>query len=266
MTITTTMPITPISTAAPTTTATSILRSARAVTGTRSLQPLQRVGLLRRVALCAAACLTLGACTSERMTQVIGEDIGILRGFQTAQAIAPEKVAEAKAIAIIRETKGAAVVGASGGEGVLLRRLGPDRWSPPLAIEMSSGSFGLQIGGESRDIVLLFFDGAAVDRMLTSGSFAIGRAEGSFGDSFGRAGGAFPEPDVEAYVRLGGLYGGLSVGGIGFGPSEKLNTATYGSLWSARRVLNGEVDTPAGAPTLWKMIREMERGAASPQP
>ncbi|HMN97022.1 MAG TPA: lipid-binding SYLF domain-containing protein [Phycisphaerales bacterium] len=217
---------------------------------------LPRIAIL---ALAAGLLAHAGGCTAERMTQVIADDIVILRSFQTADAIPRERLREAKAVAIIRETKGAAVVGASGGEGVLLKRLDGGKWSPPLAIEMSSGSFGLQIGGESREIVLLFFASSAVDRMLATGTFATGRAEGSFGDAFGRVPGSLPDQDVEAYVRLGGLFGGLSVNALGFGPSNKLNTATYGSTWTVRRVLNGEVETPAGAMTLWKMLNEMER-------
>ncbi len=198
------------------------------------------------------------ACTSQRMSQVVSENIAVLRAFDTAEAIPAETMRSAKAVAVLRESGGAVVVGASGGEGVLVRRL-EKGWSPPLAIEMSTGSIGLQIGGQTREIVLLFTTDASVDRLLATGVVAIGRIEGVAGTAQGRTSPDSPEPDVIPFVRSDGLFGGLSINGLGFGPSQRVNNSAYGATWTVRQVLSGELPPPPGSWSLWTMLDQLDR-------
>lgn len=200
-------------------------------------------------------------CTSQRMSQVVSENLNVLRAFDSASVIPPETMAAAKAVAVLRETEGAVIVGASGGEGVLVRRI-EGGWSPPLAIEMSTGSIGLQIGGQTREIVLVFTNQGAVDRMLATGIYSIGRIEGVAGTAQGRTAPDAPEPEVLPFVRSGGLFGGVSLNGLGFGPSQRVNTSAYGSTWTVRQVLSGELPPPPGSMSLWMMLDQMSRGAA----
>jgi SH3 domain-containing YSC84-like protein 1 len=63
----------------------------------------------------------------------------------------------AKGIAVIRgELRAGFIFGAELGAGVLVSRLPDGSWSPPALISLAGASFGLQIGGEARDIVLIF--------------------------------------------------------------------------------------------------------------
>lgn len=227
------------------------------------------------------------ACTSQRMSQVTTDAVGILRTFDNGNVIPPEMIRDAKAIAVVRETEGAVVIGASAGEGVLVRRLAapanvaataggsavgaaapassatvswrPGEWSPPLGIEVGTGSIGLQVGGQSREIVLIFNSTAAIDQLLATGVYAIGRIEGTAGDAQGRTPPDVPVPDVAAFVRTGGLFGGVSINGLSIKPSDRVNTAAYGAGWTARRILNGEFSPPPGSGSLWSMLDEMSR-------
>ena len=226
-------------------------------------------------------------CTSQRMSQVTTDAVGILRTFDNGNVIPPEMIRDAKAIAVVRETEGAVVIGASAGEGVLVRRLAapanvaataggsavgaaapassatvswrPGEWSPPLGIEVGTGSIGLQVGGQSREIVLIFNSTAAIDQLLATGVYAIGRIEGTAGDAQGRTPPDVPVPDVAAFVRTGGLFGGVSINGLSIKPSDRVNTAAYGAGWTARRILNGEFSPPPGSGSLWSMLDEMSR-------
>lgn len=242
------------------------------------------------------------ACTSQRMSQVTTDAVGILRTFDNGNVIPPEMIRDAKAIAVVRETEGAVVIGASAGEGVLVRRLAapanvaatgvggvgsaggaaakggastaapvgtvapatsvswrPGEWSPPLGIEVGTGSIGLQVGGQSREIVLIFNSTAAIDQLLATGVYAIGRIEGTAGDAQGRTPPDVPVPDVAAFVRTGGLFGGVSINGLSIKPSDRVNTAAYGAGWTARRILNGDFSPPPGSGSLWSMLDEMSR-------
>ncbi len=213
---------------------------------------------LSTIASLVLLALASTACTSQRMSQVVSENLNVLRAFDAASVIPPETMAAAKAVAVLRETEGAMIVGASGGEGVLVRRI-EGGWSPPLAIAMSTGSIGLQIGGQTREIVLVFTAQSAVDRMLATGIYSIGRIEGVAGTAQGRTAPDSPEAEVLPFVRSGGLFGGVSLNGLGFGPSHRVNTTAYGSGWTVGQVLNGELSPPPGSMSLWMMLDQMSR-------
>ena len=89
-----------------------------------------------RIAL-ALPLLALAACNAtigERM----GESLTVVRGFQISEHVIPATVfANAKGIAILRETNAALLVGGSGGEGIFMKKIGLT-WSAPIAINTPS--------------------------------------------------------------------------------------------------------------------------------
>src|SRR6266545_2682716 len=64
------------------------------------------------------------------------------------------------------------IVGGRGGRGVISCRT-PEGWSPPAYFNLGGGSFGLQIGAQSTDFVLLFMNKDAVNSLLKS-KFTLG--------------------------------------------------------------------------------------------
>lgn len=80
----------------------------------------------------------------------------------------------AKGIAVIPgELKGGFIFGGELGGGVLVSRLPDGSWSPPAFISVAGGSFGLQIGGETRDIVLVFNTARSMD-FIENGKVNLG--------------------------------------------------------------------------------------------
>ena len=79
----------------------------------------------------------------------------------------PEEVLEhAKCVAVIPHmVKGGFVFGAEGGKGVATCRTA-DGWSAPAFITISGGSWGLQIGVEAVDVVMIFQNDRAMQRLL----------------------------------------------------------------------------------------------------
>ncbi len=120
----------------------------------------------------------------------------------------------AKGIAIIPgEVKAGFIFGGELGQGVLVRRASHGGWSPPAFISVAGGSFGLQIGGEARDIVLVFNTERSMD-FIENGRLNLG---GDASVTAGPVGGDFAVtsdiPEVYSYVRSFGAFLGATVNG-----------------------------------------------------
>ena len=103
----------------------------------------------------------------------------------------PEEVLQhARCVAVIPHmVKGGFVFGAKGGKGVATCRT-PNGWSAPAFITISGGSWGLQIGVEAVDVVLIFQNDKGMQRLLSS-NFQIG---GDASSSSGSSGTDMPRP------------------------------------------------------------------------
>jgi len=221
---------------------------------------------LKPLVLLALIFPALVGCGANRMSQLVGQDVRILRSFTSAGEIDPVQFRDAKAVAVLGGGEGAIVFGASSAQGTLVRRL-PAGWSAPLAVDLFSGTVGLQIGGQSREFVLLFMTEAAIDRFTQEGNAPLARASGTAFDASGAASAGTP-PDIISLTRAGGLFGSLAVGGLGVRINDSLNRETYGPVFTAQKVLGGQLPPPPGTLVLWSMLDEIDsmapaRGPAS---
>ena len=198
--------------------------------------------------------LALAACNAtigERM----GNSLEVVRGFQASDHRIPSEVfANAKGVAILRESSAALVVGGSGGEGVFMRKNGLN-WSPPIAINTAGATVGLQAGGQRRDIVIFMNTDAEVANFLDDGVYALAEASAVAGPAKTdpkNAGG--PVPSTYYYIRSEGLFGGLLVGGVYFTVDTKVNRATYGEGATVGDILAGNVEKPQGATILTQAL------------
>jgi len=198
--------------------------------------------------------LALAACNAtigERM----GTSLEVVRGFQKGDHTIPSTVfANAKGIAILRETNAALVVGGSGGEGVFMKKQGLE-WSAPIAINTAGASIGLQAGGQRRDIVLFMNTDEEVAKFLDDGVYGLAEASavaGPMKTDPRNAGG--PAPATYYYIRSAGLFGGLLVGGVYFSVDKDANHATYGEDASVGAILSGKFDKPQGATILTQAL------------
>jgi SH3 domain-containing YSC84-like protein 1 len=147
--------------------------------------------------------------------------------------------------------KGAFIVGASGGSGVFLAREDPvKQWSGPAFYTIGSVSFGLQIGGEASEIILLAMTERGVSAMLGS-TFKLGAdasvAVGPVGAGASAATAAL-SADIIAFSRAKGLYGGISVDGAVIAVRGAWNSAYYGrSVEPADILVRRTVSNPHAA-------------------
>ena len=136
---------------------------------------------------------------------------------------------DAKGVLIYPQVlKAGFIFGGSGGTGVLLSRDGKTgEWSNPAFYTMGSASIGLQIGGESAEVVLLVMSQKGMDSLLTS-KFKLG---GDASVALGPVGGGAQSDittDFLSFSRSQGLYAGVNLDGSYLSVRDSLNRAYYG--------------------------------------
>jgi lipid-binding SYLF domain-containing protein len=139
-------------------------------------------------------------------------------------------IKKAKGVYIAPEVlRGAFIVGASGGSGVLLVRGNKGQWNGPAFYTIGEASFGLQAGADKSEVVLLIMSERGVSSMLAS-SVKLGAdasvAAGPVGAG-ATAETANVSADILSFARAKGLYAGASLEGAVMARREGLNEAYY---------------------------------------
>jgi SH3 domain-containing YSC84-like protein 1 len=177
----------------------------------------------------------------------------------TAITSAPDKgiplevLDNAKCIAVVPHmVKGGFIFGAQGGRGVATCRLGKG-WSAPAFFSLTGGSWGLQIGVEGVDLVLIIQNRAGMEHLLSS-KFQIGGDASAAAGPVGRHASAGTDwkmnAEILTYSRAKGVFAGLTLNGNVFNADNDANKAIYGTD-NERAILTGGVPTtPAGRPFL----------------
>jgi lipid-binding SYLF domain-containing protein len=153
--------------------------------------------------------------------------------------------------------KAAFIVGASYGRGVMTCRTGPDfngHWGAPTMMALEGGSFGLQIGGEATDFVLLVMNERGANGILSSKVKLGGDASVAAGP-VGRTASAESDVTLRAeilsYSRARGAFAGVSLEGSTIRPDNDANHRIYGEKLSAKDiVLRHETPAPPAAAQL----------------
>jgi SH3 domain-containing YSC84-like protein 1 len=177
------------------------------------------------------------------------------------KGIPQELLESAKCIAIIPgEKKVALVVGGDYGKGLATCRTSQG-WSAPLFLAMGGGSVGLQIGGSSTDIVMLFMNEHALQSLL-SDKFKIGADATAAAGPVGRHAAAGTDIKLNAeiltYSRSKGAFAGISLDGAVVQADRSGDQAMYGANVSRQEILTGRVPVPATAQPL---LAEISKGA-----
>ncbi|MFO0826849.1 MAG: lipid-binding SYLF domain-containing protein [Phycisphaerales bacterium] len=203
-------------------------------------------------AVAAIVCLvSLGGCSQSMVTRA-NAAAAVLRDFQISQNAIPEsEFAKARAIAVLRASEGGVVIGGTGGQGVMVQRNG-NTWSAPIALDISGGSIGLQLGGKSFDVVMIFTNDAEIDKVIRNGSYSVADASATAGPNQGQA--RSDDNPVRTFVRASGLFAGARVGGVSFSVNERVNNETYGINATVADILGGKVERPLGTSELYRFL------------
>jgi lipid-binding SYLF domain-containing protein len=175
---------------------------------------------------------------------------------------APRYVLErAECVAIIPAVKKAALgIGGQYGRGVVVCRKdkGKGPWGPPAMFGLGGGSFGLQLGGQSYDVVMMFMTPNSVDYLLkeklTLGA-DMAAAAGPKGRAISAETTASLRSEILTYARSRGLYAGISLKGAWLSPDKDANRSLYGRDIPAKDLLlTGIVPTPDSAQRLLQAL------------
>jgi SH3 domain-containing YSC84-like protein 1 len=169
---------------------------------------------------------------------------------------------KAECVVILPSVKKAAFVfGASYGRGVMICRSGEHYtgpWGAPALYALEGGSFGLQIGVQGTDFVLLVMNPQGARSLLSSKVKLGADASAAAGPKGRTAEGATDivmSAEILSYSRNKGLFAGVSLEGSTLRSDNSANEKLYGQRLSAKEIiLDGKVKSPACAQTLVALL------------
>jgi lipid-binding SYLF domain-containing protein len=172
----------------------------------------------------------------------------------------PEEVLDhAKCIAVVPHMlKGGFIFGAENGRGVATCRTA-NGWSAPSFFTITGGSWGLQIGVEGVDLVMIIQSERGMQHLINS-NFELGGDASASAGPVGRHASADTDwklnTEVLTYSRSRGLFAGLTLTGAAIRRDEDSTEAIYGHDISTRRILEGQIAIPAVAHAFLSEVRE----------
>ncbi|HJZ76510.1 MAG TPA: lipid-binding SYLF domain-containing protein [Vicinamibacterales bacterium] len=171
---------------------------------------------------------------------------------------------KAECVIVIPSMKKAAfVVGGEYGSGVMSCR--QKGWSAPVFMQLAKGSWGLQIGAEATDLVLLVMNRRGLDKLLDD-KVSLGADASVAAGPVGRTGGAATDAQLSAemlsYSRSHGVFAGIDLSGGVLRPDKEADARAYGANVSAKDVVMGaqRVTAPEQAKPFLNALRNDVRG------
>ncbi|KAI0051052.1 DUF500-domain-containing protein [Auriscalpium vulgare] len=182
---------------------------------------------------------------------------------QSALNSIPKAVLQrARGLAIFQIVKLGFVFSGKAGSGVVIARLPDGSWSAPSCIATGGLGWGLQIGADVTDFVIVLNSEDAVRAFSIGGNVTIGGNISAAAGPIGTGGSvqaslAHPAP-MFSYSKSKGLFAGISLEGTGLIERKDTNTEFYGSPIPARDILGGRVPPPEVASKLYEIIEAAE--------
>jgi lipid-binding SYLF domain-containing protein len=182
----------------------------------------------------------------------------------------PDKVMKnAKCIAVIPSMVKIAVgFGGNHGKGVATCRT-EHGWSAPAPITITGGSWGLQLGGQAIDLVMVVQNEEGMNHLLSS-KFKLGADASAAAGPVGRDAGADTDIKMKAevltYSRARGLFAGIDLNGAAVTQDKDETHLLYGKFVPFSDILSGKVEPPsASRPFLAAVRRYSEQSHESSQ-
>ena len=210
-------------------------------------------------------CPRLAAATGDQERDRLKESGQVMKEILgTPEDIPQNLLNKAECVIVLPSVKKVAVgIGGSYGRGVMTCRGGADfdgPWSTPTMMESTGGNFGLQIGGQATDFVILVVNPRGARNMMHS-KVKLGAdasvAAGPKGRDASAATTASMQAEMLSYSRSRGVFGGVSLEGSTLKPDGGANANLYGKEVSAEDIIvRGAVPTPEEASLLLSTLTE----------
>jgi lipid-binding SYLF domain-containing protein len=179
------------------------------------------------------------ATIQDKELDKVEDATGVLRDFgKMKESIPRDMLQKTNGIIIIPKLINAGlVIGGKRGKGIAMAKLANGKWSNPVFVTLTGGSFGLQAGVQSVDLVLVVKSTNTLHRIGT-GSFTLGGDISAAAGPVGRSSSANTdyklEAEVYSYSRSRGLFAGISINGAKLDIDAKANKDFYGKSYTAR--------------------------------
>jgi len=210
-------------------------------------------------------CPRLAAATGDQERDRLKESGQVMKEILgTPEDIPQNLLNKAECVIVLPSVKKVAVgIGGSYGRGVMTCRGGENfdgPWSTPTMMESTGGNFGLQIGGQATDFVILVVNPRGARNMMHS-KVKLGAdasvAAGPKGRDASAATTASMQAEMLSYSRSRGVFGGVSLEGSTLKPDGGANANLYGKEVDAEDIIvRGAVPTPAEASLLLSTLTE----------
>jgi len=181
------------------------------------------------------------------------------------QRIPEEVLGSAECVAVVPSLlNGGFVFGGRYGKGVASCRT-PQGWSAPAFFTIGGGSFGLQIGGQASDLVMLIMNKGGMDHLLSS-QFKLGADASAAAGPVGRHAAADTDWKMRAqvltYSRSRGLFAGLELAGAVIKQDQGSTREFYGHAVPFKTSLQGAVEPPKGSYPFLSVLAKWAQRAA----
>jgi lipid-binding SYLF domain-containing protein len=187
--------------------------------------------------------------------------VDVLHSIMSApdKGIPEEVLSNAKCILVIPNLiKGGFIFGGKHGRGIASCRTA-DGWSAPAFVSIGGGSWGLQIGVEGVDLVVLVMNDQGFQHLLSSKFELTGEGSVAAGP-VGRHASAGTDwkmnTEMLTYSRSKGVFAGLTLEGAVIEQDNDSTRAIYGRHMSFRNILSGKAATPKSADAFMRAVAE----------
>ena len=187
----------------------------------------------------------------------VDQAASIIERFQAVpeKAIPEAVLKDARGLAIMTVIKAGFGFSGRGGSGVVVARTG-NGWSGPSAIGTGGAGFGLQIGAQVTEFVMILNTDAAVQAFSRDVNVTLGGDISVTAGPIGRNAeiGITPVAAIYTYSRSQGLFAGVSLEGTVVGTRNDANAEYYGRRVTPEEILSGKVPPPSGAMRLVQVL------------
>jgi SH3 domain-containing YSC84-like protein 1 len=204
--------------------------------------------------------------TGEDTVERMQKSVDVIHAIMSTpdKGIPEEVLNSAKCILVVPDLlKAGFVFGGKHGRGVATCRTA-EGWSAPAFVSIGGGSWGLQIGVEGVDLVLLVMNDRGLQHLLSSKFELTGEGSVAAGP-VGRHASAGTDwkmnTEMLTYSRSKGVFAGLTLEGAVVEQDNDSTIAIYGSQKRFRNILSGRVATPRSAEAFMKAVSEAREQA-----
>ena len=199
------------------------------------------------------------AKAGDKETERVHNAANVLKEFGKMKETIPHQLMEqSEGIVIIPKMINAGFgIGGKRGRGVAMVKLPNGKWSDPVFVTLTGGSFGLQIGVQSVDLILVFHHKGVLTK-VENGDFTIGGDISAAAGPVGRSSSASTdyklEAEVYSYSRSRGLFAGITINGSNLAIDKSAIANFYGDKSTSQEIFASSKSDKEGVAVLKEAV------------